>query len=259
MLHAFYGIGALIGPLFLAWLLSKGLSISTIFVYLGIIFSTIFLIYLIVLRCNTSKHLLKNQPKGKKYIVPFIKNKDFLLVCFCAFLFAGLSIGLSTWMSLYMQKEFNSSVILSSLPITSLWIGVIIGRFISSFLSVRINMMKWIIFNCIIGALLWIVGIIINSPILIVVICGLLGFTISGILPSLITISCNWYKKSTGTASSLVFLFFTIGYMILPWLFGFFADFVSLRFCISAFCLFPFLISLCFYKLYRNNQIKKES
>jgi fucose permease len=247
LLHAFFGLGALIGPLFSGWLLKTGLTTHGIFLALGI-FCIAFLAVNVVVTKNSPREPkpVNNENKGRT--LALIKNKDILRLCIAAFLYTSFSISLSNWMPIYMQKEFNADIIFSGLPVTVLWAGIIIGRLLNSYYSNKANLLRLLFYSNALCTVLWIIAAAVNTPVVIIVLSGVCGVCIGGIVPVGISRVCDWFPNNTGTVSSYIFVFVTLGSMIIPWLTGFIMQGASYWLGIASLAVAPLGASVCFFK-----------
>lgn len=229
LLHAFFGAGALAGPIFSSALLGLGLEINTIFLFLAIFCFVCFLSYLLVQDKGVKEHHSHN-PAASLNISTFFKKKEIIVFAMICLLYTGFSTGVSTWMPTLMTVKFGRAIQLSSLPVSLLWGGIIISRLFYSAISKKANIKKLLVFSCLICTTLWFTAFLLDSIVMIDIACGISGLCTGAVIPLCVARACNRYPKNSGTVTFIIFLYVTIGYMLIPWLQGVLGDAVSVWF-----------------------------
>lgn len=248
LLHTFFGIGTLIGPLFSAWLIKKNDSPSHIFMLLGLFCCLIFVPYLILLKKSPTT---QSKPVATKMANPliFLKNKQVLFIGLTGFSYTALSASLSTWMPLYMQTDLKTDLLISSLPVTMFAIGLIVGRMVCSALAAWAKMVNLLMVSHFVCAGLWFIAFFVKMPFVFFLAAGVAGFCVSGVVPVAVSIVCGIYPTQTGSISSLIFLFVTMGYMVVPGLVGVVAQVTNLWLALMLLGLMPLLAAVSYYKI----------
>jgi fucose permease len=228
LLHTFFGIGAFIGPIFAAVLINRGISWNTTFLILGIICLIIILIYGFIVKNAHYEEKLGNSFNPKEYL-SLVFNPKVLIVCFIMFIYSGHQWGLSTWLPMYMEDYVGSGQILSSIALSSFWIGIILGRLTCSYISLKVDIKNLLTWCSFIGGTLLTIGILINTSFAIIVLSGLTGLLTGATVPMLVTVACNHFPKNSGAVSSMIFLYGTYSRMLFPWLIGLIAETFNFR------------------------------
>jgi fucose permease len=245
LLHTFFGIGTLIGPVLSAWLIKSGGTPSLVFRVLSIFCLFVFIPFFLVLRRGSQSNNGKNPSKWVNPLV-FLKDKRALFLSLAGFCYTALSIGQATWLPLYMQTNLQTDLMLASLPVTIFAVGLIIGRLTCSALASWPRLIDALTVSHVICAILWVLAFLINSPIFLLVMAGIAGFCVSGVVPVSVSISCGWYPNQTGGISSLIFLLVTLGSIVGPGLVGIIAQASSLRLAMILLGAWPFLAFIAF-------------
>jgi len=151
-LHSFWGVGATLGPIIMATTLSNGLNWRI--GYRTIAFIQLSLAFLLFISLPLwSRHIKLTEEKNKKDLVtqpsltesknniktnPFrIKGVIYAILIFLFYCTIETSIGL--WGSSYLTKSKGVSVETAALWIALYYGGITIGRFVSGFISFKLN------------------------------------------------------------------------------------------------------------------------
>lgn len=228
LLHTIFGVGAFFGPLFSAVLINSGLKWNQAFLILGIVCIVILLLYSIVIKNTSYKEGSRSNTKPKNFI-SLIANPKVLILCFIMFMYTGHQSGISTWLPMYMEKQLETGSFLSSLGLSAFWVGIILGRFICSFLSGKFDAKYIILLGSLLGGAILISGIALNIPYVLIVASGVTGFLTGAIIPLLVMIACNWHPQNSGTVSSMIFFYGNLALMVFPWLIGVIAENISFQ------------------------------
>ncbi len=243
LLHGFFGIGALAGPLLSAAFISAGTQWHFVFRLLSIC-CAVFLLFFIVMQKTSS---ITDMPVSKdEPISVFIlmKKPEVLKFCFLQMLFAGLAFGVSAWLPTYMINEFDIQSVVTGLPVAAFWIGVIVFRVGYSLFAGRFATRRIFVFFALCAGVIFAVAVFINHPIVYIISFVLIGFLCSPIVPLSIAELVSRYPKNAGTVSALIFFFLAAGQMLLPWLIGIVADHVNFYAVVVLLAIIPFAIAL---------------
>ena len=245
LLHSFFGIGTLIGPILTAWLIERGGTPSLVFRVLSVFCLLVFLPYFFLVRRAS---WIRSQPNPSKWVNPlvFLKDKRVLFLSLAGFCYTALSVSLGTWMPLYMQTYLQTNLITASLPVTVFAVGLIIGRLVCSALSRWSRMVEALMISHLVCFAFWLLAFLANQPVLLIAMAGVAGFCVSGVVPVSVTIACGWYPSQTGGVSSLIFMLVTLGAMLGPGLVGVIAQASSLRLAMTLLAAMPFVAAFGF-------------
>jgi Fucose permease len=243
LLHASFGIGAILGSILPNIFLSKQLKWNIIFLAFGIFCIILFVVFILVQRIVVlhDKVPLTNSFSS---IFNFLKNKNIIILCIISFLYGGLAAASSSWLPTLINQKLQTSIFLSTIPVTLLWVGITSGRIINSALSLKFNIKFLLLFSNLLGGMILISTILINKTVGYIIGFALVGFFISAIVPLSISTGCNWYPSNTASISVLIILSVATGVMIIPWVIGIITDKIGFLFSMSFLAAFPLLVSL---------------
>lgn len=238
-LHAFWGIGTLIGPFAMSYALSNFFGWQKGYQILGIIqlsIATVLFISLFMWK-KTEKKEENVQDHLNLFEVLKIKHVKYLLFGFL--LYTGFEGIMINWTTTYLVETKGITNDLGALLASVFFIGMTSGRLISGIVSNKISSKNIIR----VGYSLILVGVIImliptnilNISLVGIVLCGLGA---APIFPSVIhSTPSNFDRNLSQSIISIEMAFAYTGIILVPPLFGLIANFISIE-------LFPIVI-LC--------------
>lgn len=241
MLHVFLGIGALAGPMLSTLFIDTGIRINNLFLYIGILCIILLSAFIIVQKSIRENENCINK-KAVTVTNAFLKNKA-LVFFLPSFLYVGYAIASSIWMPAYMTRELNADTFLSGFSVSALWIGVITGRVLCSFLFSKHNVKYLIFFSGIIGGIIITIAVIINTPAAYIIGYIFSGMMVGPAVPLTVVIAGDILPDNTGSTSALIGLGATTGLMIVPWVIGLIAQSTQFWTALLVLNLIPFLIA----------------
>jgi len=241
LLHAFFGVGALVSPIIITGMLQSGFSLSIIFALLGGICILILIFYCAAQRTYpvpsriTGTNFLKN--------LALLKNKNMLLLSLSAMSYMIFSCGCSAWLPSYMSFVLGSTPVAANFPVYALWIGIISGRIFYSFLSKKYDHRNLIIRSNAVGGVFLLAADALNSPLFFIIAYFVSGFLCGAVVPLAISIANAEFPGRSSVISSIIMLLGTLGLMVVLPLIGFLANHLFRAGILILNCL-PLLIAL---------------
>jgi fucose permease len=259
LLHTFFGIGALAGPIYARYVLDSDMSWTRVFTLLGICALVLISVMPLVLRLTrngTRKNPVQNtevdlQPdatimkldrsiprennksKARRRLaghLTFIRtNPVTWLICLVMFLYVGHQSTLATWIPMYAETHLQTTSILSSLALSVMWLGIVLGRGLSAYLTEKFSAFIILIGGSLLGAVMMTAGILLQQPVILIIVLGLTGLFTGATIPLLVTVGCNRYPQYSGMVSSMIFLSGSVATMFFPWLAGHLTEIFSFQ------------------------------
>lgn len=242
ILHACFGLGALVGPLLSSLFVNANVQITFMFMGLGLLCALILALYLYIKK-HTAISMTKAESKSIDAVIKLVKNPEILIMSLMAFLYVGYSLGMSAWFPTYMLQEMRSSVLFAGFMVSIFWVGVIAGRITHSFLSLRFKKRSLLIFGNILGGAAIVTATLINTPIAYAFGLFISAFFISAVMPLIIAMAGELFPKQTGSASSVIILGGALGLMVVPWVIGFVAETINFWVAVLVLAFFSFAMS----------------
>ncbi len=234
-LHAFFGIGCLIGPTIAGILLTTGYSWRIIFYIVGV-FSLAMLIYSAGIEYPKITREKVNQGKVKESSdnssdgkFTFFNSFNFWLLAMVMFVYTGVGSGIIGWVNQYLEDVIRFSTGYASAVLALYNLGITGGRFGWSMFSDKIGYQRTILI-CGIGAFFSIIFATLAGS-FVTVAAGYLitGFFLSSLYPTSVAYGSDIFPNKIGMISGTLITFAAIGSMVVPFLIGGIGDMLGLR------------------------------
>ena len=235
MVHTFYGLGSLLGPLYPMLLGRAGLTWRFSYLWLSILVFITGAAYFGIL--GIIKEPADNEETGKGEegrneitLAGLMHYKGMAALCIMSFLYmGGHQNTFSIWFQTYLQTENRILYTpeYTSVCMTFYWVGMVISRFICARLSHKISPRRVILAGSISGILAMAFGMLLQTPAVWLSAVLWLGISTGAIYPMTFAISCEWFPECSARVSSLVGIFTSTGGMLCGWLVGKIAGCVS--------------------------------
>lgn len=221
LLHFFFGLGAIGGPLISTaclrllqnWRLVYGLAIC-------LPVMVIFILWPLKIPTEIKEDTFE---KSIPYWDPF------LWVCAAMILvYAGIEISVQGWIAAYWEKIAPRASFPASMVASLFWIALTLGRLFSGRLADCLGLSRFLTFasiGCIALALFWIIMASSWSTLLATLFLGLL---LAGIFPTLMVSATSHYPGLTGKVTAFISLFASLGGFFIPSAIGNVADWVGI-------------------------------
>jgi fucose permease len=230
-LHAFFGVGALIGPLIMGGVLDRGASWRWGYVIVGSILLTMTLLFVISRRLWDVGNEHNEAGIERVVAIPVrevMRDRIVLLNVTIFFFCTGVEFTGGQWAFTVMSERFGQSDGIASLWAGLYWGALATGRLTLGMISARVGTARMVQFGIagnIVGGLLYTLG----SYDVAVVGLLLMGFWMAPIFPLLMTLT----PRRIGSAASVHAVGFQVsaavlGGAVLPWLGGFISTRTSL-------------------------------
>ncbi|HWQ78355.1 MAG TPA: MFS transporter [Anaerovoracaceae bacterium] len=222
LLHACFGLGALVAPIIVSILLSRTSSI-------GQTFLTIFLLafgaWAVCMAIQRSGLRLRHSgdsitAPAKKNLRQVIASKVVILAAFVGFLFVGFAMAVSMWLPSFMMLEHDLSKVSAAIIVSLLWCGVIAGRIFFSWLSIKYPIRPMLLVGNATGAAILFLSFAIDIPLVYGIAYLAAGFCMSATMPLAYAFAGKFFPGNAGGVSSVIVLLSCVGQALLPFLCG---------------------------------------
>lgn len=229
--HAFYGVGAWLGPLAATGLLAFNLNWNMIYMLWSALGLLSLLSLGIILRrtpISTPEEHATDEKKGNVMLLALRMRSVWLAAIFLLF-YVGAEVTLGSWSYSFLTEERHGDAVLMGTVVSGYWLGLTLGRLILAQFTQRLGA-KRIILLCLGGVicgllLVWL------APSNIIAAIGLFvtGFSLGPIFPTTISIMSE-LVPSRLLASAIGFLasLGSMGAAFFPWVTGNLAQFIGL-------------------------------
>ncbi len=244
-LHAFYGTGALLGPIIASTILAVGLGWNS--VYIVWVAMSLLLLVGLVLAFKDRRAIagggIKTEAKSNVLITALRIRIVWIAALFLLF-YVGTEVSLGSWSYSFLTEERHGSTLVMGWVVSGYWAGLTLGRLTLARVAQRVGE-KRLIQGCLAGIivgvlLVWLVPI---GAVSAIGLC-LVGFSLGPIYPTTIAlmsklVSSRLLPSAIGFLASLG----SVGAALFPWLAGNLAQAVGL------WSLLPYVITLTIFML----------
>lgn len=231
-LHAFFGVGALIGPVIASFLLSAQWDWSTTFliwaaVTLLLLVGFIFFFHqppaITAEEPGEATEIQQSTAPAESSLLTALKLPIVWLATFYLFLYCGVETSVGNWAYSFLLEQRREPELLAGWIVSGYWMGLTLGRFIFNDLAKRLHIsISGMMYLAIGGALL---GLLILTTVPGVAAdalgFGLIGFSIGPIYPTTVALVPD-LVPARFVASTIGFLIglSTLGIALFPWFAG---------------------------------------
>ena len=234
-LHAFYGLGALIGPLIASGMLALRWPwnlVNTVWAF----FTLLLLIGFVALfrfQLPGEKALRKetNTPSETNSLMTALKLPMVWLASLFLLFYVGIEVSLGNWSYSFLVVQRHAAALLSGWIVSGYWLGLTLGRFVLNNLAERLRLgISGMMYSCIAGIMLGVLLIwLVPGQVSDVLGFTLIGFCLGPIYPTTVALLPRLVPSHVvGNAIGLLIGISIIGIAIFPWLAGVLAQFTSL-------------------------------
>lgn len=225
VLHMFFGIGALSGPLLFA-------LTSTVFHTwrLAFLFTACLPILFFILLTPLHLSQVENPKKRSLSEVMGPFQKRFLLqFIFFLLVYVGAEQVLARWLPTYIINTRGVSHHVGSLSLSLFFVGLTSGRLFNGLISERIGYSQTLVMLSVGSTILFSLIFAAQSILLVIMLFALLGACFSGIYPTAMAQASHVFPQHSGTISGILTAAGGLGGMILPLAMGLVSDHAGLQ------------------------------
>jgi fucose permease len=221
-LHAFYGIGALLGPVVASTILALAWGWNTTYlVWMGAGLLVLAGFGLLFERRDTAQMASAAGTESGNVFTATLRSRIAWVCALFLFVYVGTEVSLGSWSYSLLTQERHQAVLLASWMVSGYWLGLTVGRVALGHVAERVGSQRLII-GCLGGVL---AGVLLVwwAPAGVVAACGLwlTGFALGPIFPTTIAVvnglvSQRLQQSAIGFAAGLG----SMGSAVFPWLAG---------------------------------------
>ena len=223
-LHAFFGVGALIGPSLAAWMLRR-VSWPTVWLVLALLCVPLLAAFLIAYPRAASPALgpALEPVARERLLAAVLREPAVVLGAVFLSIYVGLEMSVGSWAFTFLIEEWHQRDVLAGYAVTGYWLGLTVGRFVISPVGSRLGLSTVAVTSgCLVGtglgaALVWL------APVAFLASAGLavLGFFLGPLFPTVMSVAPRLtVARLVPTAVGLMVGTSVVGGAALPWLAG---------------------------------------
>jgi fucose permease len=229
-LHAFYGTGALLGPVVASAILALRWGWNSVYiVWIGMSLVLLIGFQLVFKEQNIPlQEDAATKPKSN-VLVAALRVPIVWVAALFMLIYVGAEVSVGSWSYSFLTEERHASILLAGWMVSGYWIGLTLGRLTLARVALRVGSER-LIRGCLVGVvigvlLVWLFPVYAVSAVGL----GLIGFSFGPIYPTTIALISN---KVSGRILPSVIGFMvslgSVGAAVCPWLAGMLAEHVGL-------------------------------
>ena len=246
LLHACFGIGALLGPVLASMVLVLYGLVAALFL-IACLCAVLLGAYLLL---NGKEH--KRTPRqsamanaGQGYrLATLLKNRTIVLLSLCTMTYVGFATGVSMWLPSYLMDELNAGPIYAASVVSLLWAGIIAGRCVYSVFSLKFSTRNLLFVSNLAGGIILVTASLINTGLSLMIGYVLSGFLIGAVVPLSVALANKVFANCSGRITSIIMLFASLGLTVIPAMIGVIAGRGSFRIAVLVLNLCPALVAV---------------
>ena len=240
LLHGFFGVGALIGPILMGYLVENGFGWR--FGYQVIALASVVVLTLQLLTKYPEK--VSSDKIDFSYFFKIMRNPYTLILGAMILLYVGSEMGINYWSVLYMETNLGIPKITASSFLTYFWLAMTFGRFITFMVAQKIGGKRLLLCLTLLSVFVFSVFIFSRSGIAAGWALLALGLAFSGIFPTVVALGTDRFPEALGTITGFLMSFMGGGTLLFPLLIGAISDVSSLRTGMLSILLFVGLLTI---------------
>ena len=225
-LHAFYGIGALLGPLIASTILAIRWGWNSVYiVWIGMSLVLLIGFQLVFREQNISpREDAATRPKSNVLVAALSVPMVWIAALFML-IYVGAEVSVGSWTYSFLTEERHAPILLAGWMVSGYWIGLTLGRLTLARVTLRIGSER-LILGCLVGVVIgglfvWLLPVYAVSAVGL----GLIGFSFGPIYPTTIAlISDRVSGRILPSVIGFMVSLGSIGAAICPWLAGLLAQ-----------------------------------
>lgn len=242
MLNAFFGMGALAGPLLSGILLGNAVTWRTVFyVQAAVGFAMSLWIMTLKFPVKRSEVSGSRNPMDIKMLLR-TGGSTFFLLALVMFIYTGSGHTINTWITKYLQEIVDLPVFIAAGIFAVYNLGLTLGRLICSLTVEKVGYERIILYSASGALLTYTVALSAHNGVLAAVCLGLTGLFFGGLFPTATAVACRLFPKNVGSVSGFLVVAAALGSMVIPALTGTFSQMFGIG--RGLWFVFPFLVVL---------------
>ena len=247
LLHGIFGIGSLLAPLAIQWLLLSMRWRGVHFAVAGLTLLAMLLIALVRRDIRAAGGLAQTQEARLSFrqLGVYLKGGRNLLLLGCGAVTSMVQTGVLCWIARYMLVEHNAAALGASC-LTIFWVAATVNRFLAP--RLRVKPLVMVALGSLLCGLFLLAGIWSGSAAVMCVAVGLVGLASGHFQPMLISECAAGYRGNTTLTTSALMIAMGLGRVAVPLVMAAISDAVSMQAGMSvpvAAAMLSLLLSLC--------------
>ena len=186
-LHAFYGVGALVGPLIVSFVLATNLGWNSVYVLWVTVGLVMLAGFFMLFHGKPAAHEHEDHHEEGNLLVAAVKRREVWLGALFLLLYVGGEVSLGSWAYSFLTEERHEPLVFSGLVVSGYWTGLTLGRFLLARVAGRVGSRR-MIEGCLVGVVLGMLLVWVGRGPVAVAGLWLTGFALGPIYPTTIAL-----------------------------------------------------------------------
>jgi len=228
-LHAFYGAGALFGPVVAAAILAMNWGWNSVYLTWTLLSLPLLLGFAIVFshQLPAASNRKEEEAATGNVLIAALRLPVVWWASLFLLLYVGIEVSLGNWSYSFLIEGRHQQVLLSSLTVSGYWLGLTLGRFTLSNIAERLGIGNvFLIYNCMAGIVIGVL-IIWLFPVEVAAAVGFcfIGFSLGPIYPTTVALMPDLVpSRLVPSAIGFLVSMSILGIAVFPWLAGILAQ-----------------------------------
>lgn len=219
LLHGCFGAGSFAGPLLAAKLLTVLPRWQMIYGYIGAVSVALLVLFLFKGKAPVRTAAIGAQNQNCMNF-GILKKPVIIYLLLAMFFYCGHQGGISTWVPLYLQYQYDAGTFTASMGSSLFWVCLFIGRLVCARLTIRFMEEHILTVGLALAIVLHLAGVLIP-----VMAFAMIGYAAAGLfagaaIPLILTIGYKECADCQSTVSVVFFVSISMGHTVFPWVMG---------------------------------------
>jgi fucose permease len=228
-LHAFFGVGALIGPVLAGWQLDLGRPWTATWLTIAVLLVPLLASAVLLSpgRSPASAGESRGGEVAPNLLRTTLSHRAVWLAALFLLVYVGAEVSIGNWAPSLLVEDRGQDVLISSLVVSGYWLGLTVGRFTVSPLAIRLGYGPVaMIYGCLAGTALGaLIAWVVPGPVGASVGLIMVGFFYGPLFPTTVAVMPQLTPAHLmPTAIGIVVAMAATGGALLPWVAGALAD-----------------------------------
>lgn len=223
----FFAAGAVMGPLFVSWLLAAGPNWKWAYTATAGACVIAALISLAAAAKREERPLTHEENDGDWKTL--IKDRSVLVLAFGILLYVSAEAGQAGWLAPYFRDSLGASKPAAAATVALFWSGIGLGRLTATWTSRHLSDYAIICLSLAFAAICQTALLIFSTPIPAMIMLPLLGFGLAPVWPTIVSSASAVHPRQSGAVLGIVVAAGAIGAGVVPPAIGLAADIIGLR------------------------------
>ncbi len=226
ILHFFFTLGSVAGPVVVGLLYRRGLSWRWAFVTYSAIALTLFWMFAVV----RFPERADGDGRGTRVSsFRLLREPVVLILVLLMGSYVTVQIGVGNWLTSYLEQYISLPLVLSSNILAVYWVGMALGRLLCFRISHRVGHRVLLLVMSLGASLFLIFSILASSPAALLVLAGLLGLSLSGFYPIVMAMGGSLYRARAGAVAGIIAGGASLSASLLQWTMAQISDASTIR------------------------------